>query len=102
MDEAYQNYKKCLSIDPAYYDACISLGTMALSKSPPDYGEAENYFLSALKINARSKEALFNLLSLAGLKNDQKMAQKYKALVESTLGDDEDAMTKLKSYVTGK
>ncbi|HOT75499.1 MAG TPA: tetratricopeptide repeat protein [Candidatus Wallbacteria bacterium] len=102
MDEAYQNYKKCLSIDPAYYDACISLGTMALAKSPPDYGEAETHFLSALKTNARSKEALFNLLSLAGLKNDQKMAQKYKTLIESTLGDDEDAMVKLKNYGSGK
>ena len=98
MDEAYANYKKCLAIDENYHDAYISLGTLALSKSPPDYPDAEKKFSAALKISKNSKEALFNLLSLAGLKADDKMADKYKTLITETLNEDEDAMSRLKNY----
>jgi tetratricopeptide (TPR) repeat protein len=98
MDEAYNNYKKCLALDEKYHDAYISLGTLALSKSPPDYPDSEKNFNAALKINSNSKEALFNLLSLAGLKADDKMAAKYKTIISQTLSDDEDAMKRLKNY----
>ncbi len=98
IDDAYNNYKKCLDIDEKYHDAYISLGTLALSKSPPDYSDAEKNFSAALKINKNSKEALFNLLSLAGLKADDKMADKYKTLITETLNEDEDAMSRLKNY----
>ncbi len=98
IDEAYSNYKKCLSIDEKYHDAYISLGTLALSKSPPDYPDAEKNFNAALKINKNSREALFNLLSLAGLKSDDKMADRYKKLIGETLSEDEDAMNRLKKY----
>ena len=97
MDEAHNNYKKCLSLDEKYHDAYISLGILALSKSPPDYPDAEKNFNAALKINNNSKEALFNLLSLAGLKADDKMAAKYKTIISKTLSDDEDAMKRLKT-----
>jgi len=97
IDEAHQNYKKCLACDPDYHDAYISLGTIALSKSPPDYGEAEKNFAAALKLKAASREALFNLLSLAKLKSDVKMERKYKELIAGALADDEEAMAKLKN-----
>ena len=97
IDEAHQNYKKCLACDPDYHDAYISLGTIALSKSPPDYGEAEKNFAAALKLKPASREALFNLLSLAKLKSDGKMERKYKELIAGALADDEEAMAKLKN-----
>ncbi len=100
MDEAGRHYIKCLELDEKYHDAFISLGTLDLSKNPPDYNGAEKNFTAALKINEKSKEALFNLLSLAGLKADLKMREKYRNFILTALDEDEDAMKRLKNYET--
>lgn len=96
IDEAHQSYKKCLEQDPGFHDALVSLGTLALSKSPPDYGEAEKNFAAALKVRPDSREALFNLLSLARLKADAAMEKKYSELITRVLAEDEEAMARLR------
>lgn len=96
ISEAVDYYRKSVQINPAFHEAYISLGTIDMAKSPPDYDGAAKNFGSALKIEPKSREALLNMLTLGRLKKDKKIMDKYRALIKEAFADDEEIMARTK------
>jgi len=72
LDDAAEYYRRAISIDPDYFEACVGLG-FALSEQK-QYGEAEQCLHQALSIDSNNADAHYILGTISKNRNDHASA----------------------------